>query len=79
MDETVFKDALAAIIEGEGGENERKVVKEWMSRLGKEEADLKRQLDKNKRDFIKKRDTLVSRLNQLKSDVKYLKSILRKD
>lgn len=79
MDETVFKDALAAIIEGDGGDNEKKVVKEWMRELDKEEATLKRQLDKNKRDFIKKRDTLISRLNQLKSDVKYLKSILRKD
>ena len=79
MDETVFKDALAAIIEGDGGDNEKKVVKEWMRELDKEEATLKKQLDKNKRDFIKKRDTLISRLNQLKSDVKYLKSILRKD
>ena len=78
MDETAFKESLSAFLEGDFDKNDKKVIKERINDLIKEEANLKAQLDKNKRDFLKKRDKLISSVNQVKSDIKSLKSIIKK-
>lgn len=77
MDENVFKESLAAILRDDFDKNDKRNVKEKISELAKEEAKLKEQLDKNKREFLKKRDKLSSLVNQVKSDIKTLKSALK--
>ena len=76
MDESLFKESLAAIMSGEYTENDKKTVNEWLSELLEEEVKLKRQLEKNKREFVKKRDKITSELNKIKGEIKDIKRIL---
>lgn len=78
MDESLFKASLTAIAEGEYTENDKKTVNEWLSGLFEEEVKLKKQLEKNKREFVKKRDKITSELSHLKTDIKDIKHILSK-
>lgn len=77
MDESLFKVSLAAVMEGEYTENDKKVVNEWLSELLEQESRIKRQIEKNKRDFLKKKDKLNLELNQLKGEIKDIRRILK--
>ena len=77
MDESVFKVSLAAVMEGEYTENDKKVVKEWLNELFGEEGKVKRQIEKNKREFLKKRDKLTGELSHIKTEIKEIKKILK--
>lgn len=77
MDESTFKESLASLLKGDFDDNDKKVIRERINDLIKEETKLKAQLDKNKRDFLKRRDKLVSAVNQVKSDIKTLNGIIK--
>ena len=76
MDESLFKESLAAIMDGEYTENDKKTVNEWLSELLEEENKIKRQIEKNKRDFLKKKDKLTIELNRIKGEIKDIKRII---
>ena len=78
MDEVIFKTALSAVSSGEYGEADLRAVKEWLESLNKKEAAIKRQLEKNKNEFVKRKDKTSSELKNLRNDIKTIKSILKR-
>ena len=77
MDEMIFKTSLSAVSSGEYGEADLKVVKEWLEYLNKREAAMKRQIEKNKNEFVKKKDKTSSQLKNIRKDIKTIKNILK--
>ncbi len=77
MDEMIFKTSLSAVSSGEYGEADLRVVKEWLEHLNKREAAMKRQIEKNKNEFVKKKDKTSSQLKNIRRDIKTIKSILK--
>ena len=77
MDENVFKVSLAAIMEGDYTVNDKKAVKEWLNDLSEEEGKIKRQIEKNKREFLKRRDKLTGELSHIKTKIKEIRKILK--
>ena len=53
MDEMIFKTALSAVSSGEYGEADVKVVKQWLEVLNRRESAIKRQIEKNKNEFVR--------------------------
>lgn len=78
MDEVIFKTALSAVSSGEYGEADLRAVKEWLELLSKKEAAIKRQLEKNKNEFVKRKDKTSSELKNLRNDIKAIKNILKR-
>ena len=77
MDEMIFKTALSAISSGEYGEADLKVVKEWLEDLSKKELAIKRQIEKNKNEFVKNKGKKNSELKNIRSDIKTIRNILK--
>ena len=77
MDEMIFKTALSAISSGEYGEADLKVVKEWLEVLSKKELAIKRQIEKNKNEFVKNKGKKNSELKNIRSDIKTIRNILK--
>lgn len=77
MDEMIFKTSLSAVSSGEYGEADLKVVKEWLEHLNKREAAMKRQIEKNKNEFVKEKGKTSSQLKNIRKDIKALKNILK--
>lgn len=78
MDETIFKEAVAAISEGNYTDNDIKAVKEWLECLNKKELSIKRKLEKTKNDFVKNKDKTNTELKLIRGDIKKIKGILKK-
>lgn len=77
MDEMIFKTSLSAVSSGEYGEADLKVVKEWLEYLNKREAAMKRQIEKNKNEFVKEKGKTSSQLKNIRKDIKTIKNILK--
>ena len=77
MDETIFKTSLSAIVSGEYGETDLKVVKEWLDNLNKKELSLKRKIEKSKNEFVKHKGKTNSELKTVRGEIKTIKNILK--
>ena len=77
MDETIFKTSLSAIVSGEYGETDLKVVKEWLDNLNKKELSLKRKIEKSKNEFVKNKGKTNSELKTVRGEIKTIKNILK--
>ena len=77
MDEMIFKTALSAVSSGEYGESDVKVVKQWLEMLNKKELAIKRQIEKNKNEFVKNKGKTNSELKTIRTDIKHIKNILK--
>ena len=76
MEENVFKAALAAISSGEYSENDVKTVKERLSVLNKEEASIKRKMERDKNSFVKEKGKSNSKIKSIRKEIKELKNFL---
>ena len=77
MDEMIFKTALSAVSSGEYGEADVKVVKQWLEVLNRRESAIKRQIEKNKNEFVKNKGKTNSELKNIRTDIKHIKNILK--
>jgi len=77
MDEMIFKTALSAVSSGEYGEADLQVVKQWLEALNKKELAIKRQIEKNKNEFVKNKGKASSELKTIRTDIKHIKNILK--
>ena len=77
MDEMIFKTALSAVSSGEYGEADVKVVKQWLEVLNKRELAIKRQMEKNKNEFVRNKGKTNSELKNIRTDIKTIKNILK--
>lgn len=77
MDETIFKTALAAISSGEYDNSDVKVVSSWLVSLNKEELNLIREMEKEKKEFTRNKNKSSSKLRIIKKDIKQIKEILK--
>ena len=55
MDEAIFRTALSAISSGDYSDADVRTVKEWLETLNKKELAIKRKLEQNKNEFVKKK------------------------
>lgn len=78
MDETIFKTALAAIASENYNNSDVKTVSSWLVLLNKEEISLKRQMEREKKEFLKNQNKSDSVLRQIRKNISQVKSILRK-
>ena len=65
MEDAIFKAAVAAVASGDYCENDIKAIKNHLNFLNKQEATLKRQMEKETNEFVKN------------SDIKELKHLLK--
>ena len=77
MEESVFKSSFSAVVNGEYGENDVKVIKEWLESLNKKELTIKRKIEKNKNEFVKQKDRSNSELKKVRSCIKEIKTVLK--
>lgn len=77
MDEMIFKTALSAVSSGEYGEADVKVVKQWLEVLNRRESAIKRQIEKNKNEFVRNKGKTNSELKNIRTDIKHIKNILK--
>ena len=78
MDETIFKTALAAIASENFDNSDVKTVTSWLVFLNKEEINLKRQMEREKKEFIKSQGKSDSALRKIRKDINQVKSILKR-
>ena len=77
MDEAIFKTALSAISSGDYSDADVRTVKEWLETLNKKELAIKRKLEQNKNEFVKKKGKTNSELKTIRSDIKTIRNILK--
>lgn len=77
MDEAIFKTALSAISSGDYSDADVRTVKAWLEALNKKELAIKRKLEQNKNEFVKKKGKTNSELKTIRSDIKTIKNILK--
>jgi hypothetical protein len=77
MEESVFKTALAAVSSGDYCESDVKIIKEQLNCYNKQEASLKRKIEKETHDFVKNKDKHQSDLKTIRSNIKTIKQILK--
>lgn len=77
MEETVFMTALAAVTSGDYCESDVKAIKEQVNFLNKQEASLKRKMEKETNDFVKHKGKNQTELKTIRNDIKKLKNILK--
>lgn len=77
MDEAIFKTALSAISSGDYSDADVRTVKEWLDALNKQELAIKRKLEQNKNEFVKKKGKTNSELKTIRSDIKTIRNILK--
>lgn len=77
MDEAIFKTALSAISSGDYSDADVRTVKEWLDALNKQELAIRRKLEQNKNEFVKKKGKTNSELKTIRSDIKTIKNILK--
>lgn len=78
MEENALFNAVAAFLDGDATKNDEKVIKEQIRERNGDVQKLKKQLDKNKKNFLKQRDTLRNKIHQLQSDINDLKTLLKR-
>ena len=78
MDEVLFKSAVAAISSGVYTDDDMKIVKENLDFLTKKEKKILRKLEKDKNEFVKNKGKTESELKSVRTDIKSIKSILKK-
>lgn len=78
MDETIFKTALAAIASENYNNSDVKTISSWLVLLNKEEINLKKQMERDKKEFLKNQNKSDSVLRQIRKNISQVKSILRK-
>lgn len=77
MDETVFKNAVAAVSTGDYTDKDIEILREKISFLNKKELALKRQMEKKKNEFVREKDKSGSELRKIRKEIKDLKNILK--
>lgn len=78
MDENPFEDAVVSLLNGVATKTDEKIIKERIRNLTDDVQKFKKQLDKNKKTFLKQRDLLRNRIHQLQSDINDLRTFLKK-
>ena len=76
MEESVFKAAVAAISSGDYSENDIKIIKGQLNMLNKEEAAIKRKMEKDKNAFVKEKGKSSSKIKSVRKEIKELKNLL---
>lgn len=77
MEESVFKNAMAAILLGDYCESDVKIIKEQLNSYSKEELNLKRKIEKERNNFIKNKEKQQSDLKSIRNNIKTIKNILK--
>lgn len=77
MDESVFRSAMAAVSSGIYDETDIKVIKWQLENLNKKELSIKRQMEKNRNDFVKKKNKNETELKTVRNDIRTLKNFLK--
>ena len=77
MEDVIFKAAVAAVTSGDYCESDIKAIKNHLNFLNKQEATLKRQMEKETNEFVKNKDKHQSELKNIRSDLKELKHLLK--
>ena len=78
MDENPFEDAVVSLLNGVATKTDEKIIKERIRNLTDDVQKFKKQLDKNKKNFLKQRDLLRNKIHQLQSDINDLRTLLKK-
>jgi hypothetical protein len=78
MDESIFKTALAAIASEDYNDSDVKAVSNWLVLLNKEEMGIKRQMEREKKEFLKHQGKSDSALKQIRKNINQVKAILKK-
>ena len=78
MDENPFEDAVVSLLNGVATKTDEKIIKERIRNLTDDVQKFKKQLDKNKKTFLKQRDLLRNKIHQLQSDINDLRTLLKK-
>lgn len=76
MDEYAFKSAIAAISSGTFEDSDVKIVSSWLVSLGREELELKKRIEKEKKEFLKIRDKSNAELKSLRKKIRQINNIL---
>lgn len=77
MDESNFKLAVAAVSSGSYDEADVKAIKEQLDSLNQKELSIRRQMEKSKNEFVKKKDKSYSELKVVRGDIRKLRNILK--
>lgn len=77
MEEHVLKVAIAAVTSDEYSDGDIKVIKAQINRLNKEEASIKRKMEKEALQFVKNKGKNQTELNHIRNSIKELRHILR--
>ena len=77
MNENPYSEDIAAILQGDFSNENVKAVKQCVNSLIKKEKALIRQMEKNKNDYVRKKEKASFELEHIKKEIKELKKILR--
>ena len=77
MEDAIFKAAVAAVASKDYCESDIKAIKNHLNFLNKQEATLKRQMEKETNEFVKNKDKHQTELKNIRSDIKELKHLLK--
>lgn len=69
--------AIAAVTSDEYSDGDIKVIKAQINRLNKEEASIKRKMEKEALQFVKNKGKNQTELNHIRNSIKELRHILR--
>lgn len=77
MNESTFKTALSAISSDEYGTDDIKAVKKWLEELKSKESAVKRRLEQDKNNYVKKKEKTSSELREIRGKIKSINNILK--
>ena len=78
MNEGTFKTALSAISAEEYDADDIKSVKKWLEELRTRESVIKREIEQEKNNYVKKKGKATSKLKKVKNEIKNVNNILKK-
>ena len=77
MEETIFKEAVAALNNGNYSESDVRVVREWLQNLNKKELTIKRAIERMRNEFVRQKEKSNSELKTVRSDIKSIQNLLK--
>lgn len=77
MEEQVLKVAIAAVASDEYSDGDIRIIKAHISRLNKEEATIKREMEKEALQFVRNKGKNQNKLKHIRNSIKELKHILK--
>lgn len=77
MEEQVLKVAIAAVVSDEYSDGDIRVIKAHLNRLNKEEAAIKRKMEREALQFARNKGKKQNELKHIRNSIKELRHILR--